>query len=368
MQINSLYNLSTRIVKRNKDFRLAKRKIVSKHKKKNKNKRTLYVPKEVVKARNEFHRKFNGYKRICVPNNFSLINNPNGVLEAIEKIHNAFECRKPIFVDLKHVQEITMDALVLLLSHVTQFKSHNIRFNGSRPDNMKIEQIIEASRFYEITSRSRIPKQYIGDSEFSYNRPSFFTHAKKNVDSELTANIIAEFSKEIWGEKKRCQGVQRIFIELMQNTNNHANKISGDEYWWLSAVHRKDTNTICFSFIDYGMGIFNSLNSKKLGEKFFGWVEAISAKCNPLNHYEVLEQMLLGNFHRTVTGKYYRGKGLPGIYEQIGKGGISKLVIISNDAYADASVSKYYKLQTPLMGTFVYFEIDKTCKNLPYIE
>lgn len=368
MPIVRLHSYFAKIVKQNKDNRLANRKFVSKRKKKYKNKGQQYIPKEQIKLRNEFRRKFYSYKKISVPDNFSLINNPNGVLETIEKIHKAFGKRKPIFVDLKNVKEITMDALVLLLSHVTQFKSHNIRFNGSRPDNTKIEQIIEASRFYELASRSRIPKQYIGDSEFSYNRPSFYTHAKKNVDSELTASIIAEFTKEIWGEKKRCQGVQRIFIELMQNTNNHANKISGDEYWWLSAVHRKETNTICFSFIDYGMGIFNSLNSKKPGEKFFGWVQAISAKCNPFNHYEVLEQMLLGNFHRTVTNKYYRGKGLPGIYEQLGKGGISKLVIISNDAYADASSSQYYKLQTPLIGTFVYFEINKTCKNLPYIE
>lgn len=357
-----------RIVKQNKDKRLANRKFVSKRKKKYKNKGNQYVPKEIVKVRNEFHKNFYDYKKIGVPDNFSLINNPNGVLETIEKIHKAYEQRKPIFIDLKNVQKITMDALVLLLSHVTQFKSHNIRFNGSRPDNFEIEQIIEASRFYEIASSLRIPKQYMGEAEFSYNRPSFFTHAKKNVDSELTASIIAEFAKEIWGEKKRCQGVQRIFIELMQNTNNHANKKSGDEYWWLSAVHRKETNTVCFSFIDYGMGIFNSLNSKKFGEKFFGWFHAISAKCNPSNHYEVLEQMLLGNFHRTVTGKYYRGKGLPGIYEQLDKRGISKLVIISNDAYADASASHYYKLQTPLIGTFVYFEIDNTCKNLPYIE
>lgn len=218
--------------------------------------------KKTRKIRNAYKREFRGYKRIPAPKNFSLINNPDKVLEFINDIHAAFLKRRKIFVELKDVEEITMDALVLLLSHVTRFKEHHIRFNGSRPRRTNIAQIIEASQFYDIAAGDRIPKQFVGEGEYAYNHPSFYTHAKKNVDSALTASIISDFAKEIWGEKKRCTGVQRIFIELMQNTNNHANEVIGEEYWWLSAVHKKDTYTVCFSFIDYGMGIFESLKAK----------------------------------------------------------------------------------------------------------
>ena len=185
------------------------------------------------------------------------------------------------------------------------------------------------------------------------------------MDSELTASLIERSAEFLWGSRRRCQGVQRILIELMQNTNNHASRNAGEKYWWLSVSKTHNPKRVCFSFIDYGMGIFKSLATKGTNDKFYGWLDKMKRVCLPENHHEVLNKMMTGEFHQTVTGKRYRGKGIPGIYKQISRGAITKLITISNDAFANATDNDFHRLAHPLSGTFVYWEVDTNCNNLP---
>lgn len=39
-------------------------------------------------------------------------------------------------------------------------------------------------------------------------------------------------------------------------------------------------------------------------------------------------------------------------------------MVISNDAYANPINDKFYDLHNKLDGTFVYFEVDNSCKHL----
>lgn len=335
--------------------------------------------REIVRKRNKFyaslpewrakqikekHHLFWDYEDIRAPKYFSLIENPDEVLKFIAKLSSAYDRRKKVYVHLRNVTQMTDDALVLLLSNVAHFKDKRLDFNGDRPLDQGIERRIEQSGFYKILYSHKKLASESGAIDLSeYSSKSIFTHAQKNVDSELTASLISEHSKFLWGTERRCQGVQRIFIELMQNTNNHASHTVGGKYWWISVSKRKAPKTICFSFIDYGMGVFNSLSNKKPNSKFYGWADKIRNLVNPECHYEVLEALLTGRFHRTVTNKYFRGKGLPGIYKELSKGSITNLIVITNDAFGDANKSIYKKVESPLNGTFVYFEVDMTCKN-----
>lgn len=242
---------------------------------------------------------------------------------------------------------------------MSQFKDAHIDFNGDRPKDKRIAKIIEDSGFYRILYGKRL----INEDGISITSDTIYTHGQKNVDSELTAKLIEENTPFLWGEPKRCQGVQRIFIELMQNTNNHASHTVGDKYWWLSMSKRENPNTLCFSFIDYGMGIFNSLKSKRPEDKFYGWMEKLRQVINTEKNCDVLRSMLSGQFHQTVTKKYYRGKGLPGIYNEVIKNSITKLTVISNDAYGNPITNDYRKMTYGLEGTFVHFEVDSTCRN-----
>lgn len=353
-----------RDIKRNHDKKSARKRLQHRLWKKNSNKSMQGIPLQIRKNISEHKKRFYDYNRITAPSHLSLINNPDEVLDFIHKLSIAYEARKKVYVKLKDVTNITNDALVLLLSNVAQFKAARIPFNGNRPRKQEIEKIINDSGFFEILYRKYNEDRV--QTGYDLSHQDIFTHAQKNVDSQLTANLILQNSEFLWGEKRRCQGVQRIFIELMQNTNNHASHTVGDKYWWISVSRRKDPNTICFSFIDYGMGIFASLANKPPTDKFFGWVDKIKNICSPEKHYEVLKTMLSGEFHNTVTNSYFRGKGLPGIYREFSKGAIHNLIIISNDTYGNVAKNDYRSLKNELNGTFVYFEVDKDCKNLKY--
>ena len=73
---------------------------------------------------------------------------------------------------------------------------------------------------------------------------------------------------------------------------------------------------------------------------------------------EILELIISGKLHRTVTGKYSRGKGLPGIGEALKRNQLTNLIIISNDVAGYISQNKYQKLSSMFNGTYVYWELN----------
>lgn len=353
-------------VKQNHDRKQFRSKIRFRDYKKKKNKAFIRLSQIVRSRKNRERQKYWDYEFIKAPTHFSLIDNTEEMLRFIAALNKAFDKRRKVYVRLHNIKSMSDDAIVLLLSNVLEFKNAKIDFNGSRPTNLAIAKRLEKSGFFDILYGNNKDAYWNSGDSFSINRDkSMYTHATKNVDSELTSNLIENSATYLWGEKRRCRGVQRIFLELMQNTNNHASRHPGEKYWWVNISLLNNPKRIGFSFIDYGMGIFTSLNTKGTNNKFYDWINKIKNLCNPEDHYEVLRLMMLGDFHNTVTGHSYRGKGIPGIYNEIAKGAITKLVIISNDAYANTEDKDYHKLNNSLKGTFVYWEIDADCNNLP---
>ncbi len=360
---------TVRFLKANHDRKSFKRNLLLKRFKWRRNRCKIGVSKKVWKALNKEKKLFEGYERISAPKHFSLVGNTEPVLRFINRLSTCYENRSKVFVVLRHVKKITGDALVLLLSNVVEFKALGIDFNGNKPKDPKVARQVENSGFFKILYDEGDDKiTYKDKDSYTINDDQdIYTHATKSVDSELTASLIENAAEFLWGEKRRCIGVQRIMIELMQNTNNHASRNAGEKFWWLSMTKENNPKRVCFSFIDYGMGIFRSLATKGKDDKFYGWLDRMKYICYPENHYEVLNKMMTGEFHQTVTGKSYRGKGIPGIYKEIGKKSITKLVAISNDALGNATDNKFHKLMSPLKGTFIYWEMDESCKNLPII-
>jgi hypothetical protein len=188
------------------------------------------------------------------------------------------------------------------------------------------------------------------------------THANKKVDAKLSDEIIQRASKFIWQEERRCTGLQRVFIELMQNTNNHASLTkAGEHHWWATVYYSKEDKKVCFAFIDYGVGILESLAKKEEGQKFWGILPTIKKMFNPNSNADLLKLLLNGEVHKAAN--YYRGKGLPGIFDACKNNKISNLVIISNDAIADYANNKYESLSNKLSGTFVYWELNADNDN-----
>lgn len=301
-------------------------------------------------------------KTIQAPLKFSFINNTEEVVKFIQCLEKSFEEKKKVYIDLANVEVIDYSAIVVLLSIMVKFKSNDIRFNGNFPNEYSAKKLLIESGFFENLDRKFV-------LEDRYEIPAIgsggiHTHAYKRVDSKLGDIIIKEATSKVWGEERRCQGIQRSLLELMQNTNNHAEiGKEGEKHWWLAVNYIQEENKVCFAFVDFGVGIFKSLENKQEGNKWYGWKDKIGKIFRLDHNVDTLKLILNGDFHSTVTGKKYRGKGLPGIALVQKRNWFSNLRIISNDVYCAYDKEEYNKMKLPFNGTFVYWELDKSNAN-----
>jgi hypothetical protein len=320
----------------------------------------LSKPKRIHK--HQFEDRYEDYRKIKAPENFTLIGNPEPVIDFISKLKVSFDKKQKVFVVLNEIKKIDYDAIVVLLSIMVRFKSQKIAFNGDFPANEEANKILKESGFFK-----NLYKQFRDVDRYNITESRdnlIHTHAWKNVDSTLSAHVIEQASETIWNEKRRCQGTQRALIELMLNTNNHATVgKEGDKHWWLSINYRKNENKVTFSFVDYGVGVFKSLENKPEGNKFYKAKDKMLAVFGLTNNAELLRLTLNGELHKTVTGKHYRGKGLPGINDALNRNSFSNLHIITNNVHADVSNGIFKELSCNFSGTFIYWELNQANIN-----
>lgn len=301
---------------------------------------------------------------ISAPIKFSLISHPNEVITFINKLEEFYLAKIPVHIDLKEVTLLDYSAVTILVSVMFSFKSRKIRFNGNFPKDKKLARILIESDFFKY-----LQKPISDKIEYKLGKENqIFTRANKEVNAELGSVVMYESTKTIWNVPRVCKGLQRTILELMQNTNNHAGlNNKGEEHWWISVNHDKANRKVSFIFIDYGIGIFESLKHKPQSNKWFGWFEKIKTKLQHGGNEEILRLLLNGDMHLTVTGQHFRGKGLPGIKQVVDRNQISNLIIISNGVFADVSNDNYQTLRCEFSGTFVMWELNENNENIEWI-
>ena len=293
-------------------------------------------------------------KVLTAPSNFCIKENPNEVVRFINRLNKCVDSRTSVFINLERIVSISHDAIVILLSLKTQFKALRIPFNGNFPIDQVCSLKLRQSGFFSNLYDSKTIIRY----DTSASSKNIIRKHGKETHGNIAKELIKICSMNIWNQECRCQGVYRILLELMQNTHAHACvEKEGGENWWLSVNYDPDKNKECFSFVDYGVGVFKSLMNKKAGNKFFGALDTIRQKLLEPNNAKILNLILEGELHRTSTGHYYRGKGLPGIKTALERNQIDNLYIITNDAYGNVCKNKFVTLQHSFNGTFIYWEL-----------
>lgn len=296
---------------------------------------------------------------LTVPSNFSLAENTEEVIKFINHLNKLYLKRKPVFIDLQGVKNLGYETIVVLLSTIIKFKNKRIKFNGNYPNDKIAHERLIQSKFFDVLYKNESNTD-ININDLSGN--GMYTHAEKNVNSQLASKLITNASLSIWGEERACKGVQRTLIELMTNTNNHAGNTEGEKRWWVSVNCIDNEKKVVFSFVDFGKGIFKSLiEGKGRVQRWFSWYKEILEKHD---NAEISEMILKGSMHKTVTGESHRGKGLPGIYESYTMNYFSNLFIISNDVFADVGNNIYRRMNVTLDGTFVWWELSSVNKSI----
>ncbi|MCK9335077.1 MAG: hypothetical protein M0Q99_07190 [Candidatus Cloacimonetes bacterium] len=292
---------------------------------------------------------------VTAPEICSMLNNTEEFCQFIGNLHYFYINNLPVFVNMKKVVEIDDDAILVLLSIMIEFKQKYIKYNGNYPVNKTAKSKFENSKFFHyLNSKHIVDEHYLLNSADN----QIVTHANKDVNSDLATEVLDDATKFLWGTPRYSKGAYRTIIELMQNTNNHASLTNtGERHWWLSISKDSVTNSVSFAFIDYGIGIFQSLKHKKSTHWLKKQYEMLISEFH--NNCDILRRMLSGEMTNTSTGEIYRGKGIPGIKEVLDRKGISSLHIITNDVYSDVGNDIYKKLQNKINGTFVYWELNK---------
>lgn len=331
----------------------------------------LYTPKEQSLPKVQLSREqileqeFPGYKHVRAPQVFSLIRNETKTLLFLQELKECLNARQKTLVRLDDVKYLSTEAILVLLSNMVHFRVENVGFNGTKPTTSHVRQKLDSSGFFS---------HLYGDHE-SGNDPYMFkkmsshlyTHGQKTVASKEADTLVRYASETVWGEARRCQGVQKTLLELMHNTHDHAGESKGEKHWWLSVEHNEQNKEVTFSFIDFGVGIFRSLENKGPDEPLSGAMEYIK-KLFPWAQTQVqkLQLILEGKVQLTQTNEYYRGKGLAKIYSMYEQNMISSLSIISNNASFNADKKDYHVVNKEFMGTFVSFKMNKNTKSLPW--
>ncbi len=332
----------------------------------------LYKSRAIKRSPKSYESLVSDLKAICknnvkiiAPLRLSLIDNPEETIDFVIRLEELYLTRQKVFVDLKNVKFLDHSGITILVSILFSFKSRNIGFNGNFPKVKELALMLINSDFFKYLRKVNIPEKL----EYKIGKENqLFTRANKEVNSELGLVVMAESSKTIWGENRTCKGLQRTLLELMQNTNNHAElNEKGEKHWWLSVNQNKKDKKVSFIFVDYGIGIFESLKNKPDTNKWYGWFDKIKTKLQVGGNDEVFKLLLNGEMHLTVTGQHFRGKGLPGIKEVLDRNQISNLKIVSNNVFADVEQDNFRKLKTEFSGTFVSWELNENNQNIKWV-
>lgn len=328
------------------------------------------INKEAYQGKNKDDRKrINTIRRegkntvtIKAPKNFSFIKYPKEAIEFTNKLEKLYLDRRSTFVNLAYIESLDHSAITVLASIARTFKIRNVRLNGSFPKNLELQRLFIDSDFFKYFMNQPTHK-----IEYNIGQDNqMFTTKDAKVNPELGLVVMEQASMTIWNKQRTCKGLQRVLLELMQNSNNHANlNEKGVEHWWLSVNNDKDNNKVSFIFVDYGIGIFESLNKKSTKSKWYRWKDNLQDIFYP--NATIFEKLIKGDLHKTVTGEDFRGKGLPGIKQVLDRNQISELHIISNNVFANVPEDKYNKMPQHFNGTFVYWELNNQNESSQWI-
>lgn len=322
-----------------------------------------YGHKRITRTAAQIARRM-GATQFRLPQKFSFISNPEQVIWAIGELEKMVENEQPVFVNMESVKEIDYAAISALLSVMYVFKSEGVDFDGNFPRTREANLAMRGSGFqYHLFANTGNKAKYkIGEAN------QMLTQAGKELDPGLITSVIEDASRTVWDEPRRSQGLNRVIIELIDNTHDHAADLKrGTERWWLSINHDKENKKVSFVFLDYGVGIFTSLAKKPSSSALGRRMKKLQQKWGLAASDEYLRSILTVPIRNTSSDRKGRGNGIYYIGQTVVRNQIGNLHIISNNAYGDIEKKEFRKLSQNFNGTLFYWELGYTNANAPWI-
>lgn len=282
------------------------------------------------------------------PDVFSFIENPDAAAAFISTIERAATRQNKIFVDLRSLTRLTLDACTALRAMLDRVK-FMASVEGSRPLDARINAMLDETGFFE-NLRVRGEKKPPHSGRMCSREGN-----AQRVDPARAKEYVRFAAERTRGPGTKHEASYSNLIECMANTRNHAAgpnaRANHGEYyesWWLSVYHDAGTGISQFAFVDLGVGILKSAKLHPLRRMLL--------KARTFDPGKTLQMVLDGEVE-SRTGFAHRGRGLPRIASSCRDGEVRRLVIVSNDAYVDVDKGVQQGLTRELSGTLIYWEM-----------
>lgn len=281
------------------------------------------------------------------PSCFSIIDNTAEVLQYFSDCRTKLHNKENILFDIRNVSVITPDAIALLVACTNDdnFRGKYSKIEGNEPKLAEPRKLFEESGFYNFVNSSKETKYSQKSSSNLLHKESHFS-----VRSDIAKEACLYGTNHVFKNANPIPELYEILVEAMSNTNNHASSNFADKTkWWLYTYNNPD-GTTSYSFVDLGVGIFNSLPVKAYKKL---WRKMIGA-----HNVDLVEDLLNGKIKsREKVDNELRGKGIPQIAYNSQAELFRRAYIITNDVKINLKTRLSEKLAINLHGTFIYIEL-----------
>lgn len=293
----------------------------------------------------------NRFKAVVAPIDCSFINQPEMTIRFYNVIKQAFDDGMNVTVDLSQVLHFSETSAAVLMTfikdkNVNQGRAIKIIWPKDAKCTSKLRSLgLDKKINTEIDSRTileNFPTQKVSNLK---------------VANQVAKSIVISSSRFIYNDDRKLKELYSILIEMMANTNNHADGQKREKYnWWLFFFPDIDKRTIKFVFVDSGVGVFDSLPVKQylIRNPLSMFDTLLTQRASEL--HSILRELISGNI-KSSTGNPSRGRGLPLISDCSKTGHFEAFQMISNDAYIDLKMSTATSMNEHFSGTLFHFEL-----------
>ncbi len=290
------------------------------------------------------------YENFEAPKKFNFIDNTNEVLEYLECCKIAFKQKSKVNFNIESIEELTPDAINLLIASINDPRfTFNGSYIGNAPKDKKLKKLFTASGFYNFVSSSSSVKQNIDVKNNLLHKETDY-----KVRPAIAKTICIKGLEHVANSDKPFEPLYEILIELMQNTNNHASANEEDKTkWWTYVYNDPETGNSIYSFLDLGVGIFDSIVVKN-------YLQKQAQKIGLMHNVNYVKDLLDGKIQsRIEEDNEIRGKGIPQIVNNAQLDCFKRFYIVSNNVKIDVKKKIGIKLNSNFSGTFLYWELKK---------
>lgn len=280
------------------------------------------------------------------PISFSLTENTNEVLEYFTFAERNLKNKENIILNISNVDILTPDTVALMVANINDPDFHHeSRIEGNAPKKPDLLKLFTESGFYDHVN----------------TKGAFFRGKESLLHKEVNRKVVSEVAKaasltgirHVFGNETPFEPLYEILVECMSNTHNHADLNNrGKCNWWLYVYSKPNEKITSYSFLDLGVGIFESAVVQNHLKNFFKGTTLYP-------NINLVEDLLSGKIQSRVDDidQEIRGKGIPQIVEHSALRQFKSFYIITNDVKIDLKTRGKEQLKYKLNGTFLYWEL-----------